>query len=280
MNRLIPSNLFLPTTIVMLLLFVFGTTLTAQPAANDLADRLEEVYQDRISGISQMEVTTRMQGGMFPEMESVTRFEKVQRGGREQLVQVAADNTSSNLFEGMFDDALPQLVRNASSITMDQRDGEEVYRIQVDDSELLQQMGEESMIDEEMEGEFNLDSVTIWLDPDELVTRHLTFQQTGDGGEEITVQIGFFDYQTHSGLPVSHRMSFNVEGIDQFISDEEMQQARAAMQQMEEQLAQMPEAQRQMIEEQMRSQMEQFEAVMEGGEMGTAEMEVIDIVIE
>lgn len=280
MIRKASTNFVLSTMTAMISLLVAGNTLSAQPAADDLANQLEEAYQDRISGINQMEVTTRMQGGLFPEMESVTRFEKVQRGGRDQLVQVDADNTSSNLFEGMFDDALPQLVRNASSITMDQRDGEEVYRIVVDDPELLRQMGEESMIDEEMGGEVTLDSVTIWLDSDELVTRHLTFQQTGEGGEEITVQIGFFDYQTHSGLPVSHRMSFNVEGIDQFISDEQMQQARAAMQQMEEQLAQMPEAQRQMIEEQMRSQMEQFEAVMDGGEMGAAEMEVIDIVID
>lgn len=265
-------------SILFLLPFLPGA-LQAQPSSSDLAERLERAYQERISAINGLEIHTVTSGGFMDGITSQSVYEKVEREGRYVLVEVDEEDSEGGVFEGLFDNALPDMVRNASSISNDRYEGIPVYRIEVDDPEYLDRLAAGSIPEEEMDDSFQIDSATLMIDSQELLARYVQFRQTGEGGESLTVHFRLSDYRNHSGFPVPYLVTLELEGLDQMISDEDRAEAREAMEQMERQLAEMPEAQRRMIEEQMRPQMERFEAMFERDELGEMQVEVTQVIV-
>lgn len=268
-------------SLTLLLLLVGASNVVGQVDRESLARELEALYQDRISGVTEITIVSLMDEGMMQGMESSTTLKKTEVDGRQTLRPVDAEGEFEGLFEGMYDDVLPQIVRNATSIDQTMRDGMEVYHIRVEDTEFLENLDpSDGMVDDEIAGEFELESAEIVLDTDELLLRAVSFRQTGEGGEEVTVHFQMSDYRDHSGFPVPWLMEFELEGLDQMISEEQMAEARRAMEEMERQLAQMPEAQRRMIEEQIMPQMKQFEGLLNSDEPGRAVMRVQDVQVQ
>lgn len=277
MNRHI-RHILSYTLLVAVWLLVSTSSADAQVDRESLAQELEKLYQDRLSGLDRLEITSVMEEGMFQGMESTTILEKVEVDGRPTLRQVGAEGEFEGLFEGMYDDVLPAIVRNATTITEETLDGLNGYRILVEDTDFLAGLDpSDAMVDDNLSEKFELESAELFLDADDKLVRAVSFRQIGDGGEEVTVHFRLSDYREHAGFPIPWGMEFELEGLDQMISEEQMGEARRAMVEMKRQLEQMPEAQRQMIEEQLLPQMKQFESLLNSDEPGRAVMRVQDV---
>ncbi|TVR27202.1 MAG: hypothetical protein EA390_14090 [Balneolaceae bacterium] len=260
-------------TTILTFLLISTSTLLAQPSPAQLADQISDRNMQRLANIETLFITVEPEGGgLIPA--TTTKYVKKTEGGRTWLEPEDEDyDTNTGLLSGVFDDQMPKLVRSASSVEREQLDGYSVYKIFVDDADLLNEM-----MDDDMEfAEDEVKNITIWIDSDELVARKVRFDQISDEGHEMIVEVIMSDYQNHSGLPIAHSIQFNIEGLDAQFTEEDRAEARRAMAELEEQLAQMPEAQRRMIEEQMKPQLERFEAMLESGEMGRMVLRVTDV---
>jgi|GEM_PF-869937 len=278
------NNLLFTTLILVVATVVSTAEMTeAQPSRNQLADRLERAYADRIGRIDAIEITSVTDGAIFGSIETRTRYEKVERDGRTMLIESGGDGELEGVYQGIADDLLPEMVRHSASITEESLGGRGVYRIEVDDEGYLAELQTSQMLEENMDGEFLMDAATLYIDRSDLLLRQMSFSQNGQGGQAMTIHFEMDEYQTYSGFPVPHLMRFTIEGLDSLVSDEDMAEIRRSMEEMEAQLASMPQAQREMIERQLLPQMERLEAMMsEGdqGDLGTMEVRVTDVQVQ
>jgi len=249
------------------------TALCAQPTPAELADRMFEVNQQRLSQIESLEITMKMDAAGF-ESETVTRYVKIVEDGVVMLVMEEGEDSDAEMFEGIYDGSIEDVIRIADSVTNDRVDGRNAYKLVITDQEFLNSLGEDEFDSEGMDLE--IEKGTLWIDRDELYVLKMVYEQRADGSG-MTVEMGLEDYRVHSGLPVAHRMTMKIEGMDQMMSDEDLAEARQAMREFEDQLESMPEAQRNMIREQMSGQMEQFEQMLETGMASSTVMEVVDV---
>lgn len=247
----------------------------AQPSPAELSEQMYQANEERLSGIESLELTVEMNMGGTVMNESTTRYVKEVNNGRSMLVmEKSGDLADSELVEGMYDGTLEELVAGAESVENDEVNGRNAYRLVIRDRELLNQIEGEAF--EADEREFEIDKGTLWIDSDMLVPVRMIYEQE-DGEPGISMEILMSDFETHSGLPVARTMSFEIEGIDQMFTEEEIAEARNAMKEMREQLDQMPEAQREMIENQMSGQIEKFEQMVESGNAGSNSVKVTSV---
>ena len=273
-------------------------TAAAQPSPSDLADRLAQAQQEHIRQIDRLQITNRITAGMFDGQQTTTTFVKVERDGRHVLEPVETDDFfDDDEITGFTGEIYIEMIRNASEIARDTRDGHQVYRVTIDDPEFLAGFEGLDAIDEQMQDDFFDDeeyydddyydddgfmdgevpeSVTLWVDRSELLVRAVRISL---GEEGVTVNYRFSDYRTYSGLPVPMVTEVHIEGLEQYISEEDLAEAREAMREMEAQLEQMPEAQREMIRQQLQPQMERLEQMLESGDMGKVRIEVVDVTV-
>jgi hypothetical protein len=262
--------------IITLLLFIsaFAVTVAAQPSPNQLADQYHEMNQQRLSNIETLTITMKMDLAGY-DTETTTRYVKQESDGRMILVlDEGGEEADSELLEGVYDGSVEEIIRAGESVSNVTLNGKNAYKIVINDSDFLNELGQDEF-DMDDEG-IEIEKATLWIDRDELVPLKMVYDQYADGSG-VSVEIVMEDYRTHGGLPVAHRMSMKMEGMDQMFSDEEIAEARQAMREMEEQLEQMPSAQRRMIESQMAGQLEQFEQMIESGSIGSTIMEVTDV---
>jgi hypothetical protein len=260
---------------ILTFLLISTSSLLAQPNPAQLADQISDRNIQRLANIETLSITVEPEGGgLIPA--TTTKYVKKTEGGRTWLEPEDEDyDTNTGVLSGIFDDQMPKLVRGASSVVREQMDGYSVYKIFVDDADLLNELMDDDM--EFTEDGVDVKNITIWIDSDELVARKVRFDQISDEGNEMIVEVIMSDYKNHSGLPIAHSIQFNIEGLDTQFTEEDRAEARKAMAALKEQLAQMPEAQRRMIEEQMKPQLERFEAMLESGEMGRMALRVTDV---
>ncbi|CAN5363254.1 hypothetical protein BH23BAC3_BH23BAC3_13940 [soil metagenome] len=260
---------------VIVVLIIAGTVAAiAQPLPNQLADQMYEINQQRLSNIETLTITMKMDLSGY-ETETTTRYIKTESDGRVMLVlDEGGEEADSELLEGVYDGSVEEIIRAGESVSNDNLSGKNTYKIVINDREFLNRLGQDEFNMDD--NEFEIEKATLWLDRDELVPIKMIYDQYADGSG-VSVEIVMEDYRTHSGLPVTHKMSMKMEGMDQMFSDEEIAEARQAMREMEEQLAAMPPAQREMIESRMSGQIEQFEQMIESGSGGSTLMEVIDV---
>lgn len=261
--------------ITLLLLFTaFVVTVAAQPVPNQLADQYYEINQQRLSNIETLTITMKMELAGY-DTETTTHYIKQESNGRLILVlDEGGEEADSELLEGVYDGSVEEIIRAGESVSNVNLGGKNAYKIVINDRDFLNELGQDEF-DMDDEG-FEIERATLWIDRDELVPLKMIYDQYADGSG-VSVEILMEDYRTYAGLPVAHRMSMKMEGMDQMFSDEEIAEARQAMRELEEQLAEMPSAQRQMIESQMAGQFEQFEQMIESGSIGSTLMEVIEV---
>ncbi|PWN07232.1 hypothetical protein [Rhodohalobacter mucosus] len=254
-------------SILFIHLVIVPALAAAQPAPGQLADMILEMNADRLSGIEAVEITVEAQDNIIPA--STTRYVKQSENGRVWLRPENEDpEIDSGLLSGVFDDQLPILISGAESIENDQFNNFSVYRVFIDDADLLNTLVSDDIEFEDTSAEMSVRSATVWLDREELIARKLRFVQGDDSGKEFIVDILMEDYQMHSGLPVAHTVTFQFSGMETEFTDEEIAEARRGLEAFRQQLEQMPEAQRKMIEEQMKPQIERMESILDTGEIG------------
>jgi len=265
-------------------LFIFailmnaGLILQAQPSPGQLADQIIDRNNERLSQIHTIEIEVTMgEGGIIPA--SATRYIKRTEQGRSWLEPEGDDpDMDSGLLSGVFDDQVPILISGASSISNESMNGYRVYKVVVDDVDLLNRLIEDDFeFEDDMDMEMEVKRATMWIDRDELIARKMFFEQTDEYGNDLNVEITLSDYREHQGLPIAHSVSVKMSGIDTQFTEEDIAEARQALRELEQQLQQMPEAQREMIERQLRPQIERFEQMIESGEIGEIIFRVTDV---
>lgn len=246
---------------VVILCLMLTSTANAQPGPGQLADRLAQKSSEYLSDIETMSVTIEMMGFVH-----TTDYKKVIRDGTAHLVQVD-DEEETEMWMGSYDDRLFELVEGARSITSESLDQTPVYKVIIDDRNLLTNImnpGEHTDLQETMNGEVK--SLTLWLDQDDLLARKIFLEQEQENGMELAVELLMDDYQIHSGFPMAHEIAFRVEGLNSQFSEAELRQAKKDMQELQEQLEKLPESQRKMIEQQLKPQIEKFRNILESEE--------------
>lgn len=253
--------------ILFIHLFMLSAGGAAQPTPGQLADMILEMNSDRLSDITAVEITVQTEDNLIPQ--STTRYIKQSENGRVWLRPENEDpEIDSGLLSGVFDDQLPILISGAASIENEQLGEFSVYRVFIDDTDLLNTLVSDDIEFEDMSGEMSVRAATVWLDREQLIARKLRFVQGDDSGKELIVEIHMEDYQVYSGLPVAHTVTFQFSGMETEFTDEEIAEARQGLEAFRQQLEQMPEAQRKMIEQQLQPQIERMESILNTGEIG------------
>src|SRR5690625_4182114 len=169
------NNLLFTTLILVVATVVSTAEMTeAQPSRNQLADRLERAYADRIGRIDAIEITSVTDGAIFGSIETRTRYEKVERDGRTMLIESGGDGELEGVYQGIADDLLPEMVRHSASITEESLGGRGVYRIEVDDEGYLAELQTSQMLEENMDGEVLMDAATLYIDRSDLLLRQMS----------------------------------------------------------------------------------------------------------
>ena len=258
---------FLTITVFLIYLFAITPWAAAQPTPGQLADMILEMNSERLSDITVVEITVQAEDNIIPK--STTRYVKQEDNGRVWLRPENEDpEIDSGLLSGVFDDQLPILISGAASIESEQLGEFGVFRVFIDDADLLNRLVSDDIEFEDVSEEMSVRTAAVWLDREELIARKLQFVQGDDSGKEFIVDILMEDYQMHSGLPVSHTVTFQFSGLETEFSEADIAEARRGLEAFRQQLEQMPEAQRRMIEQQMQPQIERMESILDTGEIG------------
>ncbi len=120
------------------------------------------------------------------------------------------------------------------------------------------------------DGEFTIDSISVWIDAEEYVTLKMQMDGIAKSGNEsrpIRIEKLDEDYRkvADSNMYESFRQVMRIGGILSAKDQKEMQKAQKEFAKFEEQMKQMPEAQRNMIMKQMGPQMEMMKKMASGG---------------
>lgn len=259
---------------IFILLF-FTCTAFAQPGASELADEVLRLNSERLKNIDVLVITTEAEeGGFIPG--SVTRYSKTERDGYAFLEPVQDESEAgSGMLDGLFDDQMSSVIREADSVTEEQLSGYSVYKVVINDKEKLNELMSDDFEFEEEQADIK--QVTLWLDKEELISRKIYIEQENSEGAEVNMEVLMENFQNYSGLPIAHTVHFFLEGLDEQFSEEDKEEARRAMEEMEDQLKGMPEVQRKMIEERLKPQMEQFRMMLDGEEVGKMSFRVVDV---
>jgi len=245
----------------------------AQPSPEELSEQIEQQNEDWLQNIDNLTVTTETaDGGFIPS--TTTTFTKVTEDGRTWL-QADQDDTGihSGVMYGAPEDDDNIHIRHASSITTETLDGNSVYKVIVDDSEVLSRSME---TETDLSGE-EPQKATYWIDQDELLMRKALIEQEDQYGDEIITEVRMEDYQYHEGFPIAHSVEMEIEGIENQISEAELREAREGLKEMRDQMDQLPQAQRSMMEDQFEEVFERFGAMLATGEVGVMNFEVTEV---
>ncbi len=233
----------------------------AQPGPAELADRLNDIYSERISSIDNLTITVAAENGdLFPE--TTTRYIKIYRDGRDVLVTEDIE-LDLGVLSGAFDGQLPALIRAAHTISHETLDGNDVYRIEVDDANALFELGTEDT--EYAYDDVSVTHAVVWMHRTKLYPLKLEMGQISEEGFNITVTLLMEDYHVYSGLPVPHRIEMKVDGMENQIPESDLEYIRQYLDNLQAELEEMPEADREAAEIQMRPQIEQLQRFLESG---------------
>lgn len=256
------------------LLFCTGfISLSAQPTVEQLASQMQEANQQRLESIETLQFTTKIEVAGF-ETESVSRYKRVEENGSYKLVLDEGDDPNDDMMEGVYDGSMEEFINAAESVQNDEVDGRDAYRVIIRDREFLNSFTQNEL--DAGEQDIQIEKGTLWIDSSRLVPLKMMYEES-ENGDGMSFEITMDDYRDYSGLPVAHKLSVTIDGLDDMMSDEDIAEARRAMAEFEEQLESMPEAQRDMIRDRMSGQMEQFEKMLESGMASATTIEVVDV---
>ena len=243
----------LPTLLIAL-------TLAAPASAQSAADVLQTAmsrYEDRMSGIDNYTTVIEVMG------TTVTNyFEKQMVDGHP--VFVLKDRSGRAEGAGMFYNGFMEVIDRATLAGDESIDGHDCHVVNVDDFSGVD-FDPTSTEDEE---NFRPEKGTFYLDSDSYVLRRMVMdgQSNQDGKwQPITMQIDFKDYREVDGMLHPFLAEMNFTGINNTMSEEEMQEARESLEQMKKQLAEMPASQRAAVERMLGPKMEQLEEMLNSG---------------
>jgi hypothetical protein len=246
-----------------LLFPVFALILAPAASAQSAADVLETAtarFEERTSGIDNYTVITDVMG-----FEVTNYFEKQIVDGRPVFILMnssGAEQQGAGLFyNGFMKVADRAVLEGKQSI-----DGYDCHVVMVDDFEGID-FDEGTPDDEE---DFRPRKGTFYLDTSDYLIRRLEmdgeFNRDGTW-QPMTMEIAFKDYRDVEGMLHPFVADMSVAGLQNAMTEEELQEAREGLEEMKRQLAEMPESQRATVERMMAPQIEQLEQIVNSGSM-------------
>ncbi len=109
-------------------------------------------------------------------------------------------------------------------------------------------------------------SLSLYFDDEHWVLRKMKFSAMAeiDEGDVRMIEpvVRMKDYRTINGLMIPFKTTISVHGLSEHLSDEEREEAMAALAEMEQELKQMPAEQRSMLEQMMGGQLDQLRQML------------------
>ncbi|MGD2154136.1 MAG: hypothetical protein PVG79_12770 [Gemmatimonadales bacterium] len=240
-------------------------TLALAPAAagQSGADVLETAmarFEDRMSGIDNYTIVMDVMG-----FEVTNYFEKEMVDGRPTFVLRNSSGVEGQ-DAGLFYNGFTQVVDRATLEGRQDVDGHDCFVVVVDDFSGID-FDPETPDDQE---DFEPRKGTFLLDTDDYLIRRVEMEgevQQDDQWQPMTMQIDFKDYRDVDGMLHPFLLEMSVTGLDNTMSEEEMQEARESLEEMRQQMEQMPAAQRAAMERMMKPRMEEMERMLASGSM-------------
>ncbi|MDI6401343.1 hypothetical protein QLX67_04995, partial [Balneolaceae bacterium ANBcel3] len=235
-------------TASVFILLLLGVSFTvAQPSPEELADRMDQVFQEQLSGINEIEFSYDFVSGILSGFSETVKLVKVEEDGK-LFLKAAEDEYGDDMGSiiGVVDQMYGEIVRHARSVTYETFHGMEAYKVVIDDMEAIEKLDAMSdFFDAEDEEDVDFEEFTLYIDRDELV---LLYAEFNSGEDELELHIRFLEYESYSGYPVPMVIELDIIGLDRLISEEEMAEAQAMMDMIRGELDDMDDGQREMIE--------------------------------
>lgn len=234
-------------------------------SAREIMDTALQKYQQQTEGIQAYTITQEVMGTTISH-----RFVKREVEGHEVFVP-AEDTLSGRLPQGWGNpyQMFPALAERASLEGTTPLDGQPTWILKVKDFSGLDL---QSMTPEGARGEFEPDSITLYVGQDGHLLRGLSMEgrmAAGDSTRPIGVQANFRDYRQIDGMMHPFVMDVSVRGMDAALTPAERRAARQQLQALEKKMEQMSDQQRQMMENMMGPQLKKLRQMLESGSMET-----------
>ncbi|NIO31908.1 MAG: hypothetical protein GTN75_09000 [Gemmatimonadetes bacterium] len=240
---------------------LFALALAPAAAGQSAADVLETAmarFEDRMSGIDNYTVVMDVMG-----FEATNYFEKEMVDGRPTFV-LKSSSGSDQQGAGTFYNSFMQVADRATLAGMQYVDGFDCHVVTVDDFSGID-FDPETPDDQE---DFKPRKGTFYIDTGEYLIRELEmegeFRRDGSW-HPTTMKIELKDYREVDGMLHPFLLEMSVAGMNNAMSDEEMQQARESLEEMKRRLEEMPASQRAAMERMMGSRMEELERMLNSG---------------
>ncbi|MGD2218199.1 MAG: hypothetical protein PVJ64_15685 [Gemmatimonadales bacterium] len=246
---------------VGLLSLLFALARAPAAAGQSAADVLETAmarFEDRMSGIDNYTVVMDVMG-----FEVTNYFEKETVDGRPTFV-LKSSSGSEQQGAGLFYNGFMQVADRANLAGKRSVDGFDCHVVTVDDFSGID-FDPETPDEEE---DFKPEKGTFFLDTGDYLIRKLEmegeFQRDGSW-QPMTMKIDFKDYREVDGMLHPFLLEMSVAGLNNAMSEEEMQQARESLEEMKRRMEEMPANQRAAMERMMGSRMEELERMLNSG---------------
>lgn len=234
-------------------------------SAREIMDTALQKYQQQTEGIQAYTVTQEVMGTTITH-----RFVKQEVEGHQVFVP-AEDTAAGRIPRGWGNpyQMFPALAERAELEGTTALDGHPSWTLKVNDFSGLDL---ESMTPEGARGEFEPDSITLYVGQEDHLLRGLAMQgqmAAGDSTRPISVSARFSDYRDVEGMMHPFVMGVSVEGMDAALSPAERQAARRQLEAVERKMEEMSEQQRQMMENMMGPRLEKLRQMLDSGTMET-----------
>lgn len=244
-------------------------------SAREIMDTALQKYRQQTEGIQAYTVTQEVMGATITH-----RFVKREVEGQEVFVP-ADDTAGSRLPRGWGNpyQMFPALADRATLQGTTPLDGHDSWILRVDDFSGLDL---ESMTPEGARGDFEPDSITLYVDRQRHLLRGLSMKgkmTASDSTRPISVRARFRDYREVEGMLHPFVMDVSVEGMQAALTPAERRAARQQLRDLEARMEQMSEQQREMMEGMMGPQLEKFRQMLESGTMETT-VQVLNVEVE
>lgn len=231
----------------------------AAQSAQEVIETAMARFEDRVTGIENYTLVMDVMG-----FEVTNYFEKEMVEGRPTFV--LRDRSGTGQGSGTFYNGFMEVIDRAKLEGKESVDGYDCFVVTVDDFSGVD-FDPQTPDDQE---DFRPKHGTFYLDDDEYLIRKVDMKGEllgGEGWQEITMEIDFKDYREVDGMLHPFSSEMNVAGMQNAMSDEEMQQAREELEEFKRQMAEMPEAQRAAVLRMMGPRMEEMERMLNSGSM-------------
>lgn len=244
------------------------------------ADQLREMADASEATGQAMNEQMAGQGGGMPGMDMGGMMMDnaiLYRGAAAGLDEAEAENWGrDDAAKGV--QGMAQFARRAKVAGTETFDGREAYVLVAED------LSDIVMSEEDDEAQYTLNTMTVWLDKEELVLLGTKMDGTVEAEgqtREMTIENLLQDYRQVGPLYESHRRVMRISGLMGEMSEKDrkdLEKAKKEMEEMEAQLEEMPASARSMVEGQIKKYRAMMDSMLKDGAMeATVDVVRIDV---